>query len=466
MGVSVRGPVTGGSHGWPFGGADPGDLAAHGYVEEEYVLSGDATRYRLTDAAYGFDGRWTVEPAGSAPFRTRMVVRRPSDPSRFNGTVIVGWSNVSSGYDSVGGEREEIFAGGFAFAGVSAQRVGVHGLPFGEPLGLASWDPPRYGQLSLPDDDYSFDVFTQAARVLRARARPDPLGGSEPARLVAWGRSQSALRLATYHNALQPVTGSFDGFLLEVYHGGGTMVSSLSPGGEVPEIPEDVRPVVNLLPYGSHLLRTDLRQPVMVVNSETEVPPGAMVRQPDSATYRLWEVAGAAHIGPPARARAEALQRRDFGALAPQPWDVPDDAGTLSMDPVYDAALHHLQRWLVAGSPPPSQPRVELAGTPPEIVRDALGNAVGGIRLPDLEVPTATHRGASPRGETPNLSGRSTPLTPEALHSLYPDRRRYLDRFAAAVRAGVDAGFLLPRDAERLSTDSSRDDGTAGGQST
>ena len=40
-------------------------------------------------------------------------------------------------------------------------------------------------------------------------------------------------------------------------------------------------------------------------------------------------------------------------------------------------------------------PRVEMRpGEPrPEVVRDDYGNALGGIRLPDLEAPSAAHSG-------------------------------------------------------------------------
>ena len=55
--------------------------------------------------------------------------------------------------------------------GVTAQRVGVHGV--GEyPMGLVTWDPDRYASLSIPSDDYSYDIFTQAAPGGRA---PTPL---------------------------------------------------------------------------------------------------------------------------------------------------------------------------------------------------------------------------------------------------------------------------------------------------
>src|SRR5438445_565914 len=62
--IKVSGPLTGGVKGWPFAGTTV-DVAKAGYVEEEYIISGTATRYRLAPGAeLGHDGRWDVESAG------------------------------------------------------------------------------------------------------------------------------------------------------------------------------------------------------------------------------------------------------------------------------------------------------------------------------------------------------------------------------------------------------------------
>ena len=58
-------------------------------------------------------------------------------------------------------------------------------------LGLVDWDKDRYGSLSISSDDYSFDIFTQAARVRRARPHRDgidPMGGLDVRHLVALAR--------------------------------------------------------------------------------------------------------------------------------------------------------------------------------------------------------------------------------------------------------------------------------------
>jgi hypothetical protein len=116
---------------------------------------------------------------------------------------------------------------------------------------------------------------------------------------------------------------------------------------------------------------------------------------------------------------------------------------------VTDAALHHLQAWVRSGVAPPVQDRIEFSGEPPVIVRDAHGNARGGIRLVALDVPTATHVGASPDG-VPDLSGSSTPFPPEQLRALYADHDAYVARVDDAIANGVARGYYLARDVDAL----------------
>lgn len=76
----------------------------------------------------------------------------------------------------------EMLRSGYAWVGVSAQRVAVNGPPAlpGVSQPLTTWDPERYGALEIADDALSFDVFTQAARVVgrsRGALAADPLAG-------------------------------------------------------------------------------------------------------------------------------------------------------------------------------------------------------------------------------------------------------------------------------------------------
>ena len=185
---NLRGPITGGK-GWPFG-LPTTDLAAVGYRADEYFVDGEADRFGpVAGTELGRDGRWQVEPVGRAPYKTRLVVLRPVDAAAFNGTVVVLWNNVTAGYDNfTGGDSPEVFENGYAYVAASVQRVGVHGQP-DNPQGLRDWDPERYGSLSIPSDDYSFDIYTQVADLVA----PDrPRGGSTRSR--AWTCAGSSPR--------------------------------------------------------------------------------------------------------------------------------------------------------------------------------------------------------------------------------------------------------------------------------
>ena len=100
----ITGRITGGTHGWPFAAATF-DLDEQGYVEDEWRLEGRAQLYgHRAGTGRSFDGRWSAVPTGTTAFATRLLVRRPIDPARFNGTVVLFWNNVSLGFDLMAGE--------------------------------------------------------------------------------------------------------------------------------------------------------------------------------------------------------------------------------------------------------------------------------------------------------------------------------------------------------------------------
>jgi hypothetical protein len=149
-------------------------LAQAGYRQEEYFATGTASSYQATGPE-GDNGRWQVTASGSAPYRTRIVVRMPANPSRFNGSVVVEWLNVSGGADLPADWiylSPELERAGYAWVGVSAQKVGVDQLK--------KTDPTRYSSLMHPGDQYSFDIFTQVGRALLSRTRGEPVRPPAP----------------------------------------------------------------------------------------------------------------------------------------------------------------------------------------------------------------------------------------------------------------------------------------------
>src|SRR6185437_11121563 len=117
-----------GGNGVFMGEGTPPNLDRLGYVQHEYAASGTATSY--TAATLPTNGEWNVTPATTAPYRTRVVVRQPGNASRFSGTVVVEWLNVSGGVDADPdwtSLSEEIVRKGDIWVGVSAQAIGVNG---------------------------------------------------------------------------------------------------------------------------------------------------------------------------------------------------------------------------------------------------------------------------------------------------------------------------------------------------
>jgi Alpha/beta hydrolase domain len=441
----TSGPLTNES-GVPFGRPNL-NFDALGYREEEYLLEGTATRYRPRGGAeLGKDGRWDVEPGGTAAYRSRFVVYRPIDPAGFNGTVLVSWNNVSAGFDGYSVDSAEILASGSAYVAVSAQRAGVHGM--GEhPMGLVQTNPDRYGSLSIPSDDYSFDIFTQAARSVgagRSRSPVDPLDGLEVRHLVALGASQSASRLGAYINAVQPLEHLFDAFMPYLYFGGGSPLEV----GEAVFNPAGDRLARSTLPMIPCRIRDDIDAIVLIVNSEVEAISCYGVRQPDTERFRYWEAAGTAHISLQSMlARAAAMGQDMDGTAA----EALKGINEVPLNPVVEAAYRRLQEWLETGTPPPSQPLIQFAGDPAEVVRDAHGIGRGGIRLPQVEVPLATNSAISAPGSPFGfLGGSCVPFPPEQVLALYGDADTYLARFAQAARAAEKAQVVLARDVEPL----------------
>jgi hypothetical protein len=411
---------------------DPGDTGGgviqpharaplpEGWTEKEYLFSGDAVRYEAT-GELGEDGMWEVAEAGSAPYRTRMIVRRP-DAADFSGIVLVEWLNVSGGADASTDWAylaEEIARAGHVWVGVSVQAVGVNDL--------VAQDPERYGDLEHPGDAYAFDIFTQAG--VAVVDGYGVLSGLTPTHVIAIGQSQSAMFLTTYVNAVHPLMHVYDGFLI---HSRAGVPADLSGGFFA----------------GIVRMRTDLDEPVFLYATETDLILDLVAaRQEDSATVHTWEVAGTAHADAYILAISSGLPRDpSLGSQlgCPNPINNGPQHETLL------AALHHLVAWVVDGTTPPTSPRIEFGGGN-VIARDELGIAIGGIRTPPVDVPTRVLSGdPAGGGGFCFLFGQTLPLSSSVLARLYGSEAAYLDALQASADATVAAGWLLPEDAETL----------------
>jgi len=445
------------------------DLGQVGYTLEEFYLGGTATSFEPV-GGFGADGRWQVTPVRRAPFVTRLVVCRPSDPSAFTGTVILEWLNVSPGFDAPAHwilTHRQVVRAGWAWVGVSAQRAGIEGGSIFESTGtepdegrltlpaLKASDPARYGGLSHPGDAFSFDIFSQAARAARGGGILGPLAAEY---VLASGQSQSAIHLVTYVNAVAPTVppeAACDGYLIGSRAG---MAPSLAgwDGHVRTEGPDGVR------------IRPDRRAPVLTVQTETDITgvlAGVSARQPDDDSFRWWEIAGAAHADtyvlggagfsdsgylPPAElARLTAPTDKPLGIACPAPVN-----SGLQHHYVAQAAIAHLDRWARGGPPPPSAPWLE---TDPDdqmrLLTDDSGIARGGIRTGWVDAPTSVLSGLAPDGAAgfSVLLGTTRVFDDAELARRYPGGPGdYAAAFRGVTDRAVADGFVLAEDADEI----------------
>ena len=407
------------------------DLAAHGYEEQEFFASGTATAFNATSTPS--DGRWSISPTTSAFYRTRILVRRPTDPAHFNGTVVFEWMNVSGGESAPDWDylNPLLMRDGYAYVAVSAQALGVNGgtpilgsLTSGSSGGLIGTEPARYGTLHHPGDQYALDMFAQIGKALRA-PKQTVLGDLRPKHIVATGESQSAFYLTTYADDIQPVTHAFDGIFIHSRGGTGAPLSGSAITSN--QGPKDLR------------IRTDLSVPVFMFETQTDlIALGyAPAQQPNTSRIRTWEVAGTSHadaylVGP---------------AVSVLGCTTPINDGPQHI--VVQAAFAAFNKWVDEGTPPPSPAPFRLASTNPAVLAlDSHGNVIGGVRTPAVDVPVSTLSGAAPTGtsEICSLFGQTTPFSQATLVSLFQNRSNYIAAYTASLDKAIHGGFILNAD--------------------
>lgn len=414
-------PLTSQTKNYQFFASDVA-LASKGYVEEEFFVEGKAKSYDTPEVVYT-----PVQPPSTlakiikndVPYKTRIVVRRPSDPAKFNGTVVIEWLNVTDGFD---GEyfwvqaKDYLLRAGYAYIAVAAQD---HSISVSK-LSLKKFSPIRYGSLdvtgagTLPNDDLSYDIFSQTAKA--ARNVPSVMKGMTVKKVMAVGMSQGGARVGTYTNYVHMRAPIYDSFLLQV---------------------------------NNTLIRDDFPAPLIKVVSESEAKSDQLqASQADTPTRRTWWVAGSTHGDATQRLGRTGVRLRDLGLA-----NTGNDSCAEGVTPtrsrtpfrhVVNAAVYHLQRQMESGALPPQGPqfKTSTSGTTMSVARDSAGNALGGIRLAHADVPTARANGIEC-----GAPGAWVPFTSSVLNTLYPTHAGYVAKVTAAVNASVSAGFVLPEDA-------------------
>jgi Alpha/beta hydrolase domain len=376
----------------------PGDDLAHfGYVTKEYFVSGTA------------NGR---------PYKTRIVIRKPADDSKFSGLVLAE-SMHPSGNPWM-----------FHFTHTYSMTEGHIGLEIltSATQGFAEFNRERYKDLSVADGQAG-EIIAQVGALIKSKRNDNPLAGLAIRKMILTGSSASAGVVVNYlpTHMVQRLAGMkpiYDGFM----------------------------PTSN----GATLRLVDV--PMIQVPTMRETMNGATTR-PDGDVpgnqFRVYEFAGMAHI-----------DSRDAAAYYPDPCKLPISRFPLAA--YMSVALNHLWQWLDKGTVPPHADRIYMDyntdGDDSLMALDELGNVKGGIRTTYVDVPTSKigvpNSGAEPpiknphpfiaaRGEAAqnqlcSLANYQIAFTKAQLKKLYKDKKDYQVKVQQRYDELMKQGWALP----------------------
>lgn len=433
---------------------------------------------------------------GRVDYAARIVLVMPSETGRGNGTLLVDVPNRGRAYALAlyNSPRDEPFSSGTFEQGTGFLQ------DYGYSVAEVYWELGQGAELPSFADSEGRKRFVEGAgfAIMRDTAdflahaaadsagTPNPLSG-KVSRTLASGKSQTGRFLKTFLlNGFNLAAGRrvFDGMHVFVSAAGLLPILQTGPGPEssannTPSFADPEFRGVNEDPLtiGEIVAKLEARGEVppklFLVNSTTDYfslraslgrtgIPGTAER-PLPANVRMYDIAGGSHV---------IVARPPAGCGLPP--------ARLDWAPVSRAALIRLDAWVAINAEPPSNRLMPLevagaAGSEPPALRapahlpgaviqvpvgDLDGNAIGGVRLPDLVAPLGTHGGQN----RPQVSGctlvgsyvafASTKAQREAagdarlsIAERYRNRDDYVNRVRIAALDLMEAGFLLPEDA-------------------
>ncbi len=451
------------------------DLPAE-YVEEEFFISGTATLYNY--AHNPPTGPTDIESiADDIPYKTRIIVRRPEKANKFNGTVIVEWWNSTAGFDTApvwDPSAEYIAESGIIYVGVTNSTTSLGFLVDG--CRLLGFLPPscgtRYATLGLPENGLAYDMMSQIANLLKSDDPSNPIPESyEVSQLLHAGESQQAGSIVTYASGFH-LDGVNDGYFAQ--SGINARPINFGPRCGDPGSPPFPSCTPRLV-YPDSLVSTDLAVPVYQVVTQTDFEGlgfSVFGRQPDSPTFRYYEVAGGGHNT--VHINVEVIPAGIFG---PNPVFLDDlcqfQMNTTADGPVFvsyvlNALWERMQEQVEGSSQPPAGVLMNDVGG--VLVRDAQNNVTGGVRLPSMAAPTATYvsQNVADPALPPilagfanlacRLSGAVMPFDDATLVSLYKNHGKYVSQVSKSVKALKSQGLLLQSDASNIKKAASHSD--------
>jgi hypothetical protein len=405
---TITGPITG-----------PGDM----YQSVQSLAPGhDLAKYKYEAKEYFISGT-----AQGQPYKTRIVVRKPSNNSRFSGLVLLEAMHPSGSAHMF--EFTSIYSMTSGHASVEIQPNG------GLQQVIMPANTERYKDFQAAGNQTN-EIIAQVGALVKSKDKSSPFAGQTVRKIVLAGTSATAATLIGYLPAhmiyrTPDMQRIYDGFM----------------------------PTSN----GSNIQKIDV--PLVHVPTMHEVQGANITTRPDGDApgdqYRLYSFPGMGHV-----------DSRDNVRLLPNPCTNALD--TFPAQAYMSVALHYLYQWVDKGIAPPKADRVVKEGN--AVALDAQGNWKGGIRTPYVDVPVAKYAapntGATTLPANPsayvaangqrgaqqmcNLSAYQVDFSKDELVKLYGNKKTYKNKFEKRLAELEKAGWSLPVYRDLIASDAAK----------
>jgi hypothetical protein len=405
---AISGPITGpGPVYESVQSLAPGkNLAAFKYEAKEYFITGTAN---------------------GQPYKTRVVVRKPANNSKFTGLVMVEPMHPSGSAHMF--EYTSLFT---MTSGNAAVEILAGGLQL-----VLDANAERYKDLKVAQGQTN-EILAQVGSLIKSKSNDNPFAGLTVKKIVLAGTSATA----------------------------GTLIQYL-PAHMVYRTPDMQRIYDGFLPTSNGSVIRPVDVPLIQVPTMLEVRAANVTTRPDGDApgdqYRLYEFPGMGHV-----------DSRDNVRLQPNPCKYP--LSTYPMQAYMSIALNYLFQWVDKGVLPPKADRIIKDGA--AMALDENGNPRGGIRSPYVDAPITKYavpnEGAVPLIAKPSayvakggqqaanqmcgLSAYQTDYSKEQLKQMYGSKKAYRSKVEKRISELEKAGWSLPIYRDMILSDATKVD--------
>ncbi|CAI7592641.1 unnamed protein product [Penicillium glandicola] len=404
-------------------------LPVYDYISQEYLMTGIAVAHS---------------------YCTRLLLRCPADPPKFSGLVIAEPSHLWGGTTIWRLINRWLMRNGHAWLEVDSQAPAAIDQ-------IKNIDPERYKEMHFipsqtleqfathipasADAEELWDNYRifkerwwaatlQSPEILVAASHALRSGqlGLKAERVVLTGLSQTADLIRKFivespHLRLPDGYAPFEGY----------MPCQCDGGNPLPDL-RDAKIIEILGEFEIIYIKS------LYGGIDSETPPH---RRGDSKSFRLYEVAGMSHRETRYLSMAD-KKRLSAVDLEGAQWS------TFANSFIYHALFDAMNKWITTGVAPPRGTTIDVDKFG-DIERDEYGNALAGVRTVHTDVPTAKIIDVISQ---PRLHWHTeVPFKDVKLWAVYKTVANYRRQAGEAIERQIDAGFLLPEDAEVLRRD-------------